>query len=1518
MKTLFRLSKTVLFSTLIIVSLVIGIAHFILPTTEVGAQEVKRIAPDRRGRNPHPQSVSKSEQDDIDRIRFKEFNNKSEKASESGFEASEQEQEAIGWQPTKGPYGGNVSALAVSGSAIFAGTSRGGVFVSNDQGASWQPTGEGIISPYVSSLLVSEGIVYVGADGERVYKSSDQGHSWRQADNGLDVPGGYGYISAMIAHGSALYAGSGFGWIFVSNDQGENWAPINTGFTPDRDGFFPPVTAFENIGDQLFVATNGGGVFRFDNSGRRWVPANTGLPANRIYSLKAIGSKLIAGLQYNYGAYVSTDGGQSWRRASAPPADGFSSFVTMGNAIYGAAYKSVYRSTDQGETWQELKTGFPSSRLSGECMAVSGNSLFVGSFFDGVYRSNNSGESWELASHGLAAADASNLVANGTNVYSGTMAGGGVQASSDNGQTWRMLNNGLPSQYHSFDTRRVGVRGSTLFVGTDEEGFFRSANGGQSWQPVGSGLPRNQSGKVISPSSYFSGGNNLYATVYNRGVYVSTDNGENWTALNNGLTDLRCRAVAVLGSTMFVATGDFSVGGVFRSTDGGQNWISLTNGLPNLSVQAIAVSGSTILAGTRRGIYISRDNGDSWVASTTGMGATEVVALAVKGQYIFAGASSSVFLSVNQGESWSNISTGMRNQFIRSLAVTDSHVFVGTQDRGVFVRDLATIQCSYSISSASRSVSGAATTGTVAVTATTGCPWQATSNADWISITSGASGTGNGTVAYSITANGAQVPRAGTVTIAGQIFTVTQNGCATISPTSQNFLANGGNGTVTITGSNGCNWTASSATDWLTITSATNGSGSGMVNFSVAVNASTNSRSGNLTIAGQSFIVTQAGSCPTTAITPGQIINGTLSTTDCRTPLRSGQPFVDRYTFNGTEGQAVTILNYSESFDSYLYLIGPDGRVLAEDDDGGPGNSAQITANGFFRLPATGTYVIEATSLSAGRTGSYSVYLGLGSANCTYGFSITSPPYIASGVNGNISVSTGAGCVWQVASSVPWFVWGNNSGGSGNGTAGFTVLANTDPAPRAGFVIVGATVVPVSQNGNPLACPALPISAGETINGSLSTGDCPSGFRGSVANLILSDHYTFSAAAGQRIAVTMTSSDFDTYLYIIGPNGALIGSDDDSGGANNSRFPSTGFFQIPTTGTYVIETTAISFVSAGNYSVTLEQVAGTCAFAITPGSQILGASGSSGSVSVGATSGCQWRAISEASWLTVNSGANGIGNGVVRFTATANTSSASRSGRVRIAGESLTITQLGVNPVATVSAASFGATNMAPESIAASFGSGLATTTRSAETIPLPTEMDGTRVTIKDSANVERLASLFFVSPGQINFLIPAGTANGAAMVTIVSGDGKISTGTIQIASVAPALFSANSNGQDVALGVVLRVSADGTQAYEPIARFDSALNRFVALPIDFGAAGDRVYLSLFGTGLRRLTSLSGLAVQIGGATTQVVYAGAQGNLAGVDQVNLLLDRSLAGKGEVNITMTANGLSSNTVKVSFK
>jgi uncharacterized protein (TIGR03437 family) len=238
--------------------------------------------------------------------------------------------------------------------------------------------------------------------------------------------------------------------------------------------------------------------------------------------------------------------------------------------------------------------------------------------------------------------------------------------------------------------------------------------------------------------------------------------------------------------------------------------------------------------------------------------------------------------------------------------------------------------------------------------------------------------------------------------------------------------------------------------------------------------------------------------------------------------------------------------------------------------------------------------------------------------------------------------------------------------------------------------------------------------------------------------------------------------------------------------------------------------------------------------------------------------------------------------------------------------------------LASVSAASFLGSELASESIVAAFGLNLATSVQIANTVPLPTVLAGTKVSVKDVLGSERLAPLFFVAPSQVNYQMPPGTANGAATVTITSGDGKISTGVQQIASVAPGLFTANANGVGAPAATILRVKADSTQIFEPIATFDPGQNKFVPIPIDLGPEGEQVFVLLFGTGLRFNGGLPFVSVSIGGASSEVLYAGPQGDFVGLDQSNVRIPRSLIGRGEVDLVMTVNGKVANTVRINIK
>jgi uncharacterized protein (TIGR03437 family) len=223
------------------------------------------------------------------------------------------------------------------------------------------------------------------------------------------------------------------------------------------------------------------------------------------------------------------------------------------------------------------------------------------------------------------------------------------------------------------------------------------------------------------------------------------------------------------------------------------------------------------------------------------------------------------------------------------------------------------------------------------------------------------------------------------------------------------------------------------------------------------------------------------------------------------------------------------------------------------------------------------------------------------------------------------------------------------------------------------------------------------------------------------------------------------------------------------------------------------------------------------------------------------------------------------------------------------------------------SAATYRGSPLAVESLAVAFGSNLTTGAGT-----------GTTLVILDSTGKHTPAPLLFVSPGQINFQVPAGVALGPGTATITGAGGTVSTASIDLASVAPGIFAANRNGQGVATAVALRLKPGGEMQYEQLTQFDPGRGMYVPLPLDFGAASDQVFLVLFGTGMRFGSGLGGVSATIGGTSAEVTFIGAQGTFVGLDQVNLRLPRSLAGRGQVDVRLTVDGFAANTVNIAFK
>jgi uncharacterized protein (TIGR03437 family) len=222
----------------------------------------------------------------------------------------------------------------------------------------------------------------------------------------------------------------------------------------------------------------------------------------------------------------------------------------------------------------------------------------------------------------------------------------------------------------------------------------------------------------------------------------------------------------------------------------------------------------------------------------------------------------------------------------------------------------------------------------------------------------------------------------------------------------------------------------------------------------------------------------------------------------------------------------------------------------------------------------------------------------------------------------------------------------------------------------------------------------------------------------------------------------------------------------------------------------------------------------------------------------------------------------------------------------------------GVPPLALGQSAPTGAGPLAPSSIGSIYGKSLARVVATAAGPTLPTQLGGIRLRVRDSTDTVRLAPLFYVSPAQINFLVPEQTAIGPMALLVDDGSATLveTANATLVGYAAPGIFAANGQGQGVAAATAVRVQADGS--LQPVPVFDcKGSGQCTAVPIDL-AGGRPVYLSLYGTGFRAVPTRGyrqppDTSCTIGGLPAVVQFVGAQSTIPGLDQLNLLLPASL-------------------------
>ena len=204
-------------------------------------------------------------------------------------------------------------------------------------------------------------------------------------------------------------------------------------------------------------------------------------------------------------------------------------------------------------------------------------------------------------------------------------------------------------------------------------GVFLSSNNGTNWTSVNSGLPPY---KIVSSLCF--DGNNLFAGFLGS-IYFSTDNGINWSEGNINIKQYSyVISLAVHGTTLFAGTQDE---GVFRSTDGGINWEKV---FTKDNVCDFIIIGENIFASTSGGVFLSTDNGASWIAKNNGLPKNEdgnynVGYFAVNRENLFIGSKKGVFRSTDNGGNWLGVNSGLpENTFVFAFAVIGENIFIGT------------------------------------------------------------------------------------------------------------------------------------------------------------------------------------------------------------------------------------------------------------------------------------------------------------------------------------------------------------------------------------------------------------------------------------------------------------------------------------------------------------------------------------------------------------------------------------------------------------------------------------------------------------------------------------------------------------------------------------------------------------------------------------------------------------------------------------------------------------------------
>jgi hypothetical protein len=394
-------------------------------------------------------------------------------------------------------------------------------------------------------------------------------------------------------------------------------------------------------------------------------------------TISVFGSTIYAGT-YNQGVYISTNGGLNWVRTDMNYQK-VTSFTACGSYVFAGTYANgIYVSSNNGYNWTQTSL----NTQSVTSFTVIGTNIFAGIYTQGIYKSTNYGTNWTPLGIG---GYCYYLYSKDSIIYDCTSYGGLIY-STNLGESWYSLTT-LPNNAQG---KSFVIKDSIMFVGAIESGagaggVYVSTNNGLNWTNTLAG--KNTYSMVCLGSNIFAAAANCNY-IWQHGVWRSTNNGVSWTVTS--LDSIECLSITVNGTKILTSAGAFATGGsVYISSNYGSSWLRSAVG-NNQTVYSFAKLGTKLYAGCNYtdpngppgGIYLSTNNGINWSYSGLSyFGGAPVNTITVNDSNIFAGTDNTLERSSNGGQNWSAVLSGNK---IKSSAYLSPYILAGTNGNGVY------------------------------------------------------------------------------------------------------------------------------------------------------------------------------------------------------------------------------------------------------------------------------------------------------------------------------------------------------------------------------------------------------------------------------------------------------------------------------------------------------------------------------------------------------------------------------------------------------------------------------------------------------------------------------------------------------------------------------------------------------------------------------------------------------------------------------------------------------------------